>query len=70
MQINSGVHHDVVMAQRGMGVALIEAVVNQQLPAVVMCHPSSNVNNRVLMNSKQRFEPDHNRAFSSRYASI
>ena len=49
---------------------MAEAVVNQQRALVVMGHPSSNVNNRVLMNPKQRFEPDHNRAFSSRYASL
>ena len=60
VEVNSGVHHDVVVAERGVRVALVEAVVNQERSAVVVRHPAPNINHGVFMNAKQRFQPDHN----------
>ena len=70
VQVYGSVHDDVVMAQRGVRVAFVQSVVNQQRSTVVVGHPSSNVHNRVLMHPKQRLEPDHDGAFAHRFTVV
>jgi hypothetical protein len=70
VQVNGGVHDHVVMAQRGVRVAFVQSVVDQQRAAVVVSHPSSDVDNRVLMDAKQRLEPDHDGAFAHRFTVV
>jgi hypothetical protein len=50
-----------------MGVAFIEAVVNQEGTVVMMRHPPTHVHDGVLMHPKQRLEPDHDGALAHRY---
>ena len=64
MQIHCCIHHHVVMAQRCVRVAFVQSVVNQQGAPVVMSHPPSDVDGRVFLGSKQRFQPHHNRSFT------
>ena len=66
VQVNGCVHDHVVMAQRGVRVAFVQSVVDQQRAAVVVSHPSSDVDNRVLMHAKQRLEPDHDGTITNR----
>ena len=47
-----------------MRVAFVKPVVDEQRTAVVMGHPTTHINDRVLMHPKQRLEPNHHRAIA------
>ena len=66
VQVHGRVHDDVVMAQRGVRVAFVQSVVNQQRPFMVVGHPTTHINDGVLMHPKQRLEPDHDGTFTNR----
>ena len=64
VEVHGGVHDDVVMSQRGVRVAFVQSVIDQQRAAVVVGHPTPHINDGVFMHPKQRLEPDHDGAFS------
>ena len=66
VQVHGSVHDHVVVAQRGVRVAFIEAVVNQERAVVMMRHPTTDVHGGILMHPKQRLEPDHDGSFANR----
>ena len=61
-EVNRAVHHHGVVAQIGVRVTLVEAVVHEQWLVVVVRHPSSNIQDRVFVNAEEGFEPNHHRS--------
>ena len=65
MEVYGRVHHRIVMAQRGVWVAFVKAVVNQQRPVVVVRHPAAYVHGGVFVGSKQGLQPNDHRTIAN-----
>ena len=65
MEVNGSVHHRIVMAQRGVRVAFVKAVINQQRQVVVVRHPATHVHGGVFVGSKQGLQPNDHRTIAN-----
>jgi hypothetical protein len=66
MEVHGGVKHHIVVTKRGVRIALVKPVIDQQRSVVMVSHPSSNVHNGVFVDAQQGLEPDDDRAFTDR----
>jgi hypothetical protein len=65
MHVNGGIQDAVVVAQRGVWVAFIQPVIDQQRSVVVCSERPTDVKSRVFIHTERGFEPNNHRTFIS-----
>ena len=66
MQVNDGIENDVVVAKGSVRVPFVKSVIDEERSAVVVGHPATHVNHGVFVNTEERLQPNHDRAFAHR----
>jgi len=61
-EVHRAVHHHRMVSEVGVRVTFVETVVHEQGFAVMVRHPSSNIQDRVFVNAEEGFEPNHHRS--------